>query len=55
MIKCPSCGEDNPSMIETTAHRREQVNCFCNSCSHSWVEIFKNIPKEDVLPKEIKK
>lgn len=54
MIKCPKCGNDNGSLIETTEHRREQMNCHCSVCSHSWEEKF-DVPKENILPKEIKK
>ena len=43
-IKCPKCGCDDPSMIETaaarpagSAHPRPgAVTSFCNVCSHDW-------------------
>lgn len=50
MIKCPHCGNENASLIETRNHRREQMDCHCQVCAKSWVEKFKNIPKEDLLP-----
>jgi DNA polymerase III alpha subunit len=37
--RCPKCGCDDPSMIETPgpqALRPSGPQCFCNVCSHSW-------------------
>lgn len=52
--QCPKCGESNPGMIDQRNPRREQVDLFCNVCSTSWVHKF-NVPRENILPKEIKK
>jgi hypothetical protein len=52
--KCPKCSNDNPGMIETSDHRREQVYCFCDVCSHGWIHIF-NVHRENIIPEEIKK
>jgi hypothetical protein len=51
-IKCPACGNDNGSLIETTNHLRTQMNCHCQVCSKSWVHIFPNIPREDIIGKK---
>jgi hypothetical protein len=50
MIQCPNCGNDNPNLITTYGHRREQMDCQCEVCAKGWVEIFKAIPKEEILP-----
>jgi error-prone DNA polymerase len=37
--KCPKCGCDDPSMIETAESRKLKAeSCFCNVCSHEWTE-----------------
>ena len=53
MIHCPKCKNDNPSMIDTWNHRREQMDCNCAICGHSWVHIHNGIPSENYLPKMI--
>ena len=38
-IRCPKCGCDDPSMIETPRPQDLKTSgpeCFCNVCSHSW-------------------
>lgn len=55
MIRCPKCLNAIEGTIRTWNHRREQMNCFCLVCNTGWVHIFKDVPKEDLVPKEIKK
>jgi uncharacterized protein YbaR (Trm112 family) len=55
MLICPKCKNDNQAMFDTWNHRREQMDVNCQICSHSYVEIHKGIPKENILPKEIRK
>lgn len=50
VVKCPFCGNDNPSMIETRNHRREQMDCHCDVCAKDWVEVFSNVSRENIIP-----
>ena len=42
-------------MIETWNHQRHQMDCRCQVCSKSWIEKFAGIPKENVIPPEMRK
>lgn len=52
---CPKCGNDNQMMFDFSDHRREQVTVNCQVCAHGFVHIFKNVPKENIIPSEVMK
>ena len=45
-IQCPKCKNDDASMFDTYGHRREQMSVNCRNCSHSFVHVFIEVPKE---------
>ena len=49
---CPDCKNDNPSMISTADHRREQVFCHCEVCAHDWIHNF-NVTRQNIIPFEV--
>lgn len=56
MIQCPNeqCNNNDPVLISTRNHRREQMDCECEKCHTQWTETFKNLPRETIIPKELK-
>lgn len=55
MLICPKCRNNNGALIEQWNHLRTQMDCYCNVCSHSWVEVFRDLPKENIIPKTLVK
>ena len=53
MIKCPKCQNDNQSMFDLWNNRREQVDVNCKVCAHSWIHIYPEIPKENLLQRVV--
>jgi len=54
-LVCPHCQNDNPNMITTYGHRRESMECQCEVCAKGWVEIFKEVKKEEIIPASMRK
>ena len=48
-ITCPKCKNDDPSMLDTYGHRREQVSVNCKNCAHSFIHVFTEVPKEVLI------
>lgn len=48
-VKCPFCGNNDATMIETSKRERNQLNCFCMVCSKTFTEKSISYEREPVL------
>lgn len=37
-IKCPRCGNDDATLLETEIYARISHRVFCSICAHDWIE-----------------